>query len=89
MQIIPVSGLVDCRSKTPSIAGLTYFDCRSLHVAVDDRGAAHSIGKRTTGATAKEVREKLADLDRERLPTVERVREEQKREREQAQYSGP
>jgi len=47
-------------------------------VAVDDRGATHSIGKRTTGATAAEVREKLADLDRERLPTVEKVREQQR-----------
>jgi len=49
-------------------------------VAVDERGSVHSIGKRTTGATAAEVREKLSDLDRERIPTVEKVREEQKRE---------
>jgi hypothetical protein len=51
---------------------------RRDYVAVDDRGAAHSIGKRTTGASAAEVREKLADLDRARAPTVEQVREQQR-----------
>jgi hypothetical protein len=46
-------------------------------VAVDERGATHSIGKRTTGASAAEVRARLADLDRENLPTVEAAREQQ------------
>lgn len=43
-------------------------------VAVDDTGHAYSIGKRTTGATAEETRAKLADLDREAMPTLQQVR---------------
>ncbi len=46
------------------------------YVAMDAQGSVYSLGKRTTGATAREVRAKLADLDRERLPTVEQAREE-------------
>ncbi len=46
------------------------------YVAIDEQGSVYSLGKRTTGATAREVRAKLADLDRERLPTVEQAREE-------------
>lgn len=51
-------------------------------VAVDEEGSVYSIGKRTTGARAADVREKLADLDRADLPTVEQTREQQ-REREE------
>ena len=47
---------------------------RRDYVALDERGSVYSIGKRTTGATAREVRAKLADLERERLPTVEQAR---------------
>jgi len=44
-------------------------------VAVDEHGGVHSIGKRATGARAAEVRARLADLDRDALPSVEQVRE--------------
>lgn len=44
------------------------------YVALDAQGGVYSIGKRTTGATARAVREKLADLDREPIPTVEQAR---------------
>lgn len=44
------------------------------YVALDGQGGVYSIGKRTTGATARAVREKLADLDRERIPSVEQAR---------------
>ncbi len=54
---------------------------RRDYVAVDGDGSVYSIGKRTTGARAADVREKLADLDRADLPTVEQAREEQRRER--------
>lgn len=44
------------------------------YVALDGQGGVYSIGKRTTGATARAVREKLADLDREQIPSVEQAR---------------
>lgn len=47
-------------------------------VAVDERGGVHSIGKRATGASAAEVRARLADLDRDAMPSVEQVREERR-----------
>lgn len=46
------------------------------YVAIDEQGSVYSIGKRTTGATAREVRTKLADLAREQIPSVEQAREE-------------
>ena len=46
------------------------------YVAIDEQGSVYSIGKRTTGATAREVRAKLADLEREQIPSVEQAREE-------------
>lgn len=59
------------------------------YVALDEQGGVYSIGKRTTGATARAVREKLADLDREQIPTVEQARaglaeRQQEREAERA-----
>lgn len=51
-------------------------------VALDEEGSVYSIGKRTTGARAAEVREKLADLERTDLPTVDQVREQQREERQ-------
>ena len=47
---------------------------RRDYVALDAQGGVYSIGKRTTGATAREVRAKLADLERERIPTVGQAR---------------
>jgi len=49
---------------------------RRDYVALDTQGSVYSIGKRTTGAAAREVRAKLADLDRESLPTIEQARAE-------------
>lgn len=59
---------------------LAHGDRRDF-VAVDEAGSVYTIGKRTTGARAAEVREKLADLDREDMPTVDQVREQQRAER--------
>lgn len=50
---------------------------RRDYVALDAEGSVYSIGKRTTGAAAREVRAKLADLNRESLPTIEQARAEQ------------
>ena len=47
---------------------------RRDYVAIDEQGSVYSIGKRTTGATAREVRAKLADLDHEHVPTVAQAR---------------
>ena len=64
------------------------------YVALDGQGGVYSIGKRTTGATARAVREKLADLDRERIPSVEQARagwaeRQQEREAERAAQREP
>lgn len=50
-------------------------------VALDQEGSVYSIGKRTTGARAADVREKLADLDRDNVPTIDKVRGQKREER--------
>ena len=52
---------------------LAQGECRD-YVALDAQGGVYSIGKRTTGATAQQVRAKLADLDRATVPSVEQAR---------------
>lgn len=48
---------------------------RRAYVVVDEHGSPYSLGKRSTGASAKEVREKLADLDPELMPNLEQARQ--------------
>lgn len=48
---------------------------RRAYVVVDEHGSPYSLGKRSTGATAREVREKLADLDPEQIPDIEQARQ--------------
>jgi len=58
---------------------------RRDYVVIDPQGGMHALGKRILGASAKETREKLSDLVREHLPTVEQVRAhiaEQQRDRQ-------
>lgn len=43
-------------------------------VAVDPAGGVHALGKRILGVSAAEIRTRLADLDRDALPTVEQSR---------------
>jgi hypothetical protein len=43
-------------------------------VVVDHAGGLHAIGKRILGLSAAQIRARLSDLARERLPTVEQVR---------------
>ncbi len=47
-------------------------------MVIDHEGGIHALGKRILGSTAAEVRARCADLDRERLPTVEKVRANQR-----------
>lgn len=57
---------------------------------VDHAGDAHSLARRLDGVRAKEVREHLADIDREALPTVAEAREAQHKRfptREDAAYA--
>lgn len=46
-------------------------------VAVDSHGHPYSLGSRTTGAKAREVRDKLQDLDPATVPTLEAARQRQ------------
>jgi hypothetical protein len=43
-------------------------------VVIDPQGGMHALGKRILGVSARETREKLSDLVREHIPTVEQVR---------------
>ena len=43
---------------------------RRAYVVLDPHGGTYSVGQRTTGAKAREVREKLGDLDPATVPTI-------------------
>jgi hypothetical protein len=43
-------------------------------VVVDPAGGDHALGKRITGATAAETRARLADIDKQHLPSVEQAK---------------
>jgi hypothetical protein len=45
---------------------------------VDHAGDAHSLARRLDGVKAKDVRERMADIDRDGLPTVNDAREQQR-----------
>ena len=51
-------------------------------MAIDNEGGMHALGKRILGNTAAEVRARMADIDREQLPTVEQGRDQLARRRE-------
>ena len=44
------------------------------YVVLDATGSPYSLGQRTTGAKARDVREKLQDLDRSQVPDIEQGR---------------
>jgi hypothetical protein len=43
-------------------------------LVIDGKGGMHALGKRIFGNTAGEIRERLADIPRDQLPTVEQTR---------------
>jgi hypothetical protein len=43
-------------------------------VVIDHEGGMHALGKRILGVSAGQTRDRLADLDRDQLPTVEHAR---------------
>lgn len=47
---------------------------RRDYIAVDTQGGMYALGKRILGVTAAETRNRLSDLVREHLPTVDQVR---------------
>ena len=48
---------------------------RRDHLVVDHSGGVHALGKRLLDISAGQVRERLSDLDRTQLPTVNQARE--------------
>jgi hypothetical protein len=48
---------------------------RRDYVVIDHAGGLHAVGKRILGVSAGEVRARLADLDRDQMPTIEQARE--------------
>jgi hypothetical protein len=58
---------------------------RRDYVVIDPQGGMHALGKRILGVSASQIRERLSDVAREHLPTVEQVRThlaEQQRDRQ-------
>lgn len=62
-------------------------DRRDCFVIVDEHGAILALNTKTVGARAKDIRAKLADIDRSELPSVAEARQLQ-RERRQEQQKG-
>jgi hypothetical protein len=54
---------------------LTQGDRRDF-VVIDHEGGVHALGKRILGVTVAQVRDRLADVNRDALPTVKQAREE-------------
>ncbi len=48
---------------------------RRDYVVIDHAGGMHALGKRLLDISAGQLREKLADLDRDNIPTIEQARE--------------
>jgi hypothetical protein len=46
-------------------------------VVVDLAGGDHALSKRITGATSAETRARMADIDRQQLPSVDQAKERQ------------
>jgi hypothetical protein len=55
---------------------------RRVFVAVDPQGGTHSLSRRIEGAKAKDVRERLADLDPRSLPSVAEAKEAQQQQQQ-------
>lgn len=53
-------------------------------VVIDHAGGIHALSKRITGMTAKDTRDRLADIDRKNLPDVEQARSEQRERRKKS-----
>jgi len=56
-------------------------------LVIDHKGGMHAIGKRILGMSASETRARMADLDRDRLPSVQEARQ-QIRERQAHREAG-
>ena len=52
-------------------------DRRDCFVVIDPAGGQHALNKKLTGLTLMETRDRLADLDRSQLPSVDRAKEMQ------------
>jgi hypothetical protein len=50
-------------------------DRRDCFVVIDPEGGHHALNKKLTGMTLAETRERLSDIEREQLPTVEQAKE--------------
>lgn len=64
---------------------------RRGYVVIDPHGSPYSLGSRTTGVKAREVREKLGDLDPAHIPDIEQARRlliERQAQRKQQQRQG-
>ena len=55
---------------------------RRGYVALDPAGEVHSINKKLTGFTAAQVRERLADIELDHLPSVDQARVSQRQRRQ-------
>lgn len=58
-------------------------------VVIDHEGGINALGKRILGNTAAEIRARTADLDRDRLPTIEQAREQNARAKAELEATPP
>jgi hypothetical protein len=67
-------------------------DRRDCFVVIDHAGGQHGLNKKLTGMTLEKIRQRLADIDRSTLPTVDQAKEIQltrQLERERGAQSSP
>ena len=55
---------------------LTNGDRRDCFVVIDEAGGQHALNKKLTGLTLAAMRERMSDLDRSELPSVEQAKEQ-------------
>ena len=68
---------------------LSNGDQRDCFVVIDQAGGQHALNKKLTGLTLAEIRERLADLDRQQLPSVEQAQAMQRARQAEREHPQP
>ena len=64
-------------------------DRRDCFVVIDQAGGQHALNKKLTGLTLAATRERLADLDRQQLPSVEQAQAMQRARQAEREHPQP
>ena len=68
---------------------LSNGDRRDCFVVIDQAGGQHALNKKLTGLTLAAIRERLADLDRQQLPSVEQAQAMQRARQAEREHPQP